>query len=57
MFYTAAAIWSENNLFLDDHVIELVVLLALAYVGAGRYLNLGRWWESTTLVARYPILR
>jgi thiosulfate dehydrogenase [quinone] large subunit len=57
MFYTAAAIWPENNLFLDDHVIEFIILLGLAYVGAGRYLGLGRRWERTSLVSRYPLLR
>ena len=57
MFYTASSIWPENNPFLDDHVVEFVILLGLAYVGAGRYLGLGRWWENTSLVARYPLLR
>jgi thiosulfate dehydrogenase (quinone) large subunit len=57
LFYTAAAIWPENNPFLDDHVVEFIVLLGLAYVGAGRYLGLGRWWERTGLVRRYPLLR
>jgi thiosulfate dehydrogenase (quinone) large subunit len=57
LFYTASAIWPENNPFLDDHVVEFIVLLGIAYVGAGRHLGLGRWWESTSLVARYPLLR
>ena len=57
LFYTAAAIWPENNPFLDDHVVEFIILLALAYVGAGRYLGLGRWWEDVEIVRRHPILR
>ena len=57
IFYTAAAIWPDNNPFLDDHVVEFIILLGLAYVGAGRYLGLGRRWERTSLVARYPLLR
>ena len=57
LFYTASAIWPENNPFLDDHLIELIILLAVAYVGAGRYLGLGYWWENTSLVRRYPFLR
>jgi len=57
LFYTAAAIWPENNLFLDDHVVEFIILLGLAYVGAGRYLGLGRWWQERPLVRRYPVLR
>ena len=57
LFYTASSIWPENNPFLDDHVVELIVLLGIAYVGAGRYLGLGRRWENTALVRRYPLLR
>ena len=57
LFYTASAIWPENNPFLDEHLIELIVLLGIAYVGAGRYLGLGHWWENTSLVRRYPLLR
>ena len=57
LFYTAAGIWPENNPFLDDHMVEFIILLGLAYVGAGRYLGLGRWWERTALVSRFPLLR
>ena len=57
MFYTASAIWPENNPFMDDHVIYAIVLAGIAYVGAGRYLGLGRRWERLSLVKRYPVLR
>ena len=57
LFYTAAAIWPENNPFLDDHVINAIVLAGVAYVGAGRYLGLGRRWERLSFVQKYPILR
>lgn len=57
MFYTASAIWPENNPVVDDHVIEAIALAGIAYVGAGRYLGLGRSWEQTGLVKRYPGLR
>ncbi len=57
LFYTAAAIWPENNPFLDDHVIEAIVLVGIAYVGAGRYLGLGRWWEELGFVRRARWLR
>jgi thiosulfate dehydrogenase [quinone] large subunit len=56
-FYTAAAIWPENNPFLDDHLIYIIALAGIAYVGAGRYLGFGRWWERTELARRYPLLR
>jgi thiosulfate dehydrogenase [quinone] large subunit len=57
LFYTASAIWPENNPFLDDHVVEFIILLGLASVGAGRWLGLGHWWERTGVVQKYPILR
>jgi thiosulfate dehydrogenase [quinone] large subunit len=56
LFYTASAIWPENNPFLDDHIINAIALAGIAYVSAGRFLGLGRWWRNTGLVARYPIL-
>ena len=57
LFYTAAAIWPENNPFLDDHVIEAIVLVGIAYVGAGRYLGFGRWWDELGFVQRFRWLR
>ena len=57
LFYTASAIWPENNPFLDDHLVYAFVLAGIAYVGAGRYLGLGRWWERTGIARRFPILR
>ena len=56
IFYSAAAIWPENNPLIDDHIIEAVVLIGIAYVGAGRFLGLGNWWRKTSLVKKYPVL-
>lgn len=57
LFYTAAALWPENNPFLDDHLVYAIVLAGIGYVGAGCYLGLGRRWERLSLVRRYPVLR
>jgi len=57
LFHTATALPPEHNPIVDDHVLYAVVLAGVAYVGAGRYLGLGRWWESTALVRRFPFLR
>ncbi|MGH3391976.1 MAG: hypothetical protein ACRDOO_24145 [Actinomadura sp.] len=46
----------ENNVFMDDHLIYAVVLVGLALVSAGDTLGIGRWWKSTALVRRFPIL-
>jgi thiosulfate dehydrogenase [quinone] large subunit len=57
LFYSAGAIWPENNPFLDEHVIFAIVLAGVAIVGAGRYFGLGRWWENAGFVKRFPILK
>jgi thiosulfate dehydrogenase [quinone] large subunit len=57
LFYTASAIWPENNPFLDDHVVYAIVLAGIAVVGAGRWYGLGRRWEQLDIVKRHPVLR
>ena len=57
VLYLASAVWPEHNPFLDDHVIYAIVLGGIAYVGAGRYLGFGGWWEKTALVRRFPVLK
>ena len=57
IFYSASAVWPENNPFLDDHLVYAVILVGLAYAGAGRYLGFGKWWGKTELVKKYPILQ
>jgi thiosulfate dehydrogenase (quinone) large subunit len=57
--YLAVAPWSKyvdeggstvasNNPLLDEHIIYAATLMVLMFVCAGRYLGLGRWWESRT---------
>lgn len=53
----AASLRLDNNPFMDDHVVYAIVLVALAIFGAGRTWGLGRRWEETTLVRRFPILK
>jgi thiosulfate dehydrogenase [quinone] large subunit len=57
IFYTATAIWPEHNPFMDDHVVFVIVLAGIAYVGAGRYLGLGKFWERLPVVKRLPVLK
>jgi thiosulfate dehydrogenase [quinone] large subunit len=56
IFYTATAIWPEHNPFVDDHVVEALVLGALIFANAGIYLGLGKVWQQTELVKKHPIL-
>ena len=56
IFYTATAIWPEHNPFLDDHVVDALVLGLLFFANAGIYLGFGKAWQRTELVQKYPIL-
>jgi thiosulfate dehydrogenase (quinone) large subunit len=46
-----------NNPFMDDHLVYALVLVALALMGAGRYLGLGGFWERLPIVQRFPVLK
>jgi thiosulfate dehydrogenase [quinone] large subunit len=37
--------------------VYAIALVVIAALGAGRYLGLGKHWEQTTLVKRFPILK
>ncbi len=47
----------ENNVFLDDHLIGALTLIALALVGAGNTLGFGKLWARIPLVQRLPWLK
>jgi thiosulfate dehydrogenase [quinone] large subunit len=53
----AAALWPENNPFLDDHLIYIGVLALIALLDAGRTLGIGGWWQSLPFVQRYSWLK
>jgi thiosulfate dehydrogenase [quinone] large subunit len=53
----SAAIWPENNPFMDDHLVYALVLMLLLFARAGRDLGLGRAWERLGIVQRYPVLQ
>jgi len=46
-----------NNLFMDDHLIYVLVLVLLAAIGAGHTLGLGSRWEQIPIVRRNHWLR
>ena len=51
----AASLPKPNDFFqIDDHVVNLLVLLILLFVKAGQVAGLGRWWANTKLVKRLP---
>jgi thiosulfate dehydrogenase (quinone) large subunit len=51
-----AALWPENNPFMDDHIIYGIVLIGLMVASAGDTFGFGKAWKSTKLVQRYPFL-
>jgi len=54
-FMWAAALPKPNDIFqIDDHVVNILVLLILLLLKAGQVAGLGRWWTSTKLVKRAP---
>jgi thiosulfate dehydrogenase [quinone] large subunit len=49
-FYLATAIWPEHNPFLDEHIVEILVLAAVLLADAGRYYGLGKGWQRLGFV-------
>ncbi|NQU77975.1 DoxX family membrane protein [Candidatus Falkowbacteria bacterium] len=50
-----AAFPPEHNPFLDEHLIYIVILIALGIIKAGRYFGLGEKWRESGLVKKYPL--
>jgi thiosulfate dehydrogenase [quinone] large subunit len=50
VFYLATAIWPEHNPFLDEHIVEILVLAAVLLANAGRYYGLGKAWQKLGFV-------
>ncbi len=57
LFYTAGFMPPEHNPFIDEHVINSIIMIGFLLTNPGRTLGLGSWWENTSLVKRFPILR
>lgn len=36
----------DNNLFMDEHITQALMIVVLALTSAGRYLGIGRYWEG-----------
>ena len=56
MFFLAQ-LWPENNPFLDEHLIAILVLVGVILVGAGTTWGLGRRWGDTGIGRRSWWLR
>lgn len=47
----------DNNVFLDDHLVYVLILIVLALSSAGRTLGLGSHWEKLPIVRERAYLR
>jgi len=47
----------ENNPITDDHLLGAAAVLVLGLLSAGRYVGLGRWWETIPFVRKYSVFR
>jgi thiosulfate dehydrogenase [quinone] large subunit len=45
-----------NNPVVDEHIVYLLLFIAMYFVKPARWLGLGEWWANTPLVKRLPML-
>ncbi|KKQ87948.1 MAG: DoxX family protein [Parcubacteria group bacterium GW2011_GWF2_38_8] len=57
LMYTAVGLSPANNLFIDEHIIYILVLIMLVLTDAGQYLGIGNRWGNTSLVGKYRFLK
>ena len=56
-FMYAASLPLENNPVVDDHLVGIIVMAVLALGAAGHTWGLSRWWDSTSVARRFPVIR
>ncbi|OGI17563.1 MAG: hypothetical protein A3J63_04195 [Candidatus Moranbacteria bacterium RIFCSPHIGHO2_02_FULL_40_12b] len=52
-----AALPPERNPIIDEHIIYILIILALAYSEKGYLFSISRWWSNTNLVKKFPIFK
>jgi len=52
-----AALLPEHNPLIDDHIVYAVIMIGLIYSNSGNCLGLGKCWENTSLVRKFPVLK
>lgn len=56
LMYTTL-ITPENNPFMDDHLIGMIIMAGLILAAAGFPTGLGKLWVRISLVKRSPLLK
>lgn len=57
LFYLAGSIWPAQNPFLDQHIINALLLIGLVGTDANMRFGFGSAWARTALVRKLPILQ
>lgn len=57
LMYTAIGLPPENHPFIDDHLIEMLVMVGLGLSNSGDFLGFGKKWSQLGLVQKYSIFR
>lgn len=52
----SAVLPGENNPVLDDHIINIIILIGLLLANDRQKWGLRNWWVKQPLVKRYPVL-
>lgn len=52
-----AAFPPKNNPLVDEHLIYIFVLQLLLQLRSGEVFGLGKWWNQTDFVKKYPIFK
>lgn len=57
LMYTAVGIPPANHPFIDDHFIEILIMIGLFLSNAGDYLGMGKSWSRINLVQKFKFLK
>lgn len=57
LMYTAVGLSPVNNLFIDEHIVYILVLIILVLTNSGQYLGLARRWGNSSLARKYGFLK
>lgn len=53
----SAVLPPENNPILDDHIVYILLLMAVMFGNSNQKLGLGSWWAKQSVVKKMPILQ
>lgn len=53
----SALLFPENNPFIDEHIVYILVMLLFIFTDAGQWLGLGKWWSKHPLVQKHSWLK